>query len=156
MKKVVSLILIMLLIVFTFSLIGCTNDKDNRENEIEGFEWTNQGTDDYMTTYLVLIGNNDYYDGEEYEEIEAGTYLFKQTNNRENAGIDGERVYNIYILDYYIDLEHFEEVKGLYNVGSVGGYNGQEMEIELKDGQFLYIQNVAGGSIGHLKVTKVK
>lgn len=156
MKKNISLVLIILLIVPIFLLTGCKGNKDNAENEIEGFEWTNQGTDDYMTTYLVLIGNNDYHDGEEYEKIEAGTYLFKQTNNRENAGIDGERVYNIYILDYYMDLEHFEEVKGLYNVGSVGGYNGQQMEIELKDGQFLYIQNVEGGSIGHLKVTKVK
>ena len=156
MKKIISLVLIILLIVPIFLLTGCKDNKDNAENEIEGFEWTNQGTDDYMTTYLVLIGNNDYHDGEEYEKIEAGTYLFKQTNNRENAGIDEERVYNIYILDYYMELEHFEEVKGLYNVGSVGGYNGQQMEIELKDGQFLYIQNVAGGSIGHLKVTKVK
>lgn len=156
MKKNISLVLIILLIAFIFLLTGCTDNKDNMENEIEGFEWTNQGTDDYMTTYLVLIGNNDYYDGEEYEKIEAGTYLFKQTNNRGNSGIEGERIYNMYVLDYYIDLEHFEEVKGLYYIGSVGGYNGQEMEIELKDGQFLYVQNVAGGSIGHLKVTKIK
>lgn len=120
MKKVVSLILIMLLIVFIFSLIGCTNDKDNIENEIEGFEWTNQGTDEYITTYLVLIGNNNYYDGEEYEKIEAGIYSFEQTNNRDNSEIDRERIYNIYVLDYYIDLEHFEEVKGLYNVGTIG------------------------------------
>lgn len=120
MKKVISLILIILLIAFIFLLTGCTNNQNNEENEIEGFEWTNQGTDEYITTYLVLIGNNDYYDGEDYEKIEAGTYSFKQTNNRENFGIDGERIYNMYILDYYMDLEHFEEVKGLYNVGSVG------------------------------------
>lgn len=118
------------------------------------FEWTNQGNDEYMTTYLVLVGNNDYSDGQEYERIEAGMYNFKENNNRELFSISEERIYNIYVTDQYIDLETFEEQKINYLQGTVGGINGQEIDIELKDGQFLYIQNVPGGSHGHLVVQK--
>lgn len=128
-------------------------------NEIQSglktsFEWTNQGTDEYVTSYLVLIGNNNYSDGQNYEKIEAGTYTFKENNDREIFPASEERVYNIYITDQYIDLESFEDEKMNYLEGTVGGANAKEIDIELKDGQFLYVQNVPGGSHGHLVVEK--
>ena len=50
------------------------NSVTNNETETEtnsglktSFEWTNQGTDEYITTYLVLVGNNNYSDGQNYE-----------------------------------------------------------------------------------------
>lgn len=118
------------------------------------FEWTNQGTDEYVTTYLVLVGNNNYSDGQDYEKIESGTYNFKENNNREIFPISEERIYNIYVSDKYLDLETFEKEKMNHLQGTVGGVNEQEIDIELKDGQFLYIQNVPGGSHGHLVVEK--
>ena len=81
-------------------------------------------------------------------------YNFKENNNRELFSISEERIYNIYVTDQYIDLETFEEEKMNYLQGTVGGVNGQEIDIELKDGQFLYIQNVPGGNHGHLVVEK--
>ena len=137
------------------------NDGINNETENETqtelsttFEWTNQGTDEYATTYLVLVGNNSYSDGQDYEKIEAGTYNFKENNNREVFSASEERVYNIYVTDEYLSLETFEEEKINYLQGTVGGVNEQEIEVELKDGQFLYLQNIPGGSHGHLVVEK--
>lgn len=137
------------------------NNVANNEIEAEtnsglktSFEWTNQGTDEYVTSYLVLIGNNNYSDGQNYEKIEAGTYTFKENNDREIFPASEERVYNIYITDQYIDLESFEDEKMNYLEGTVGGANAKEIDIELKDGQFLYVQNVPGGSHGHLVVEK--
>ena len=133
------------------------NNETKNETQIElntTFEWTNQGTDEYVTTYLVLVGNNNYSDGQDYEKIEAGTYNFKENNDREIFSLSEERIYNIYVTDEYLNLETFEEEKINYLQGTVGGANGQEIDIELKDGQFLYIQNVPGGSHGHLVVEK--
>lgn len=150
-----------IIIIFIIIIIASSQGNNNTEKTAStqtglnnSFEWTNQGTDDYMTTYLVLVGNNNYSDGENYERIEAGTYNFKESNNRENFPVSEERVYNIYITDQYLDLETFEKEKINYLEGTVGGVNTQEIDIELKDGQFLYIQNVPGGSHGHLVVKK--
>lgn len=134
-----------------------TNNETETETNSElktSFEWTNQGTDEYITTYLVLVGNNNYSDGQNYEKIETGTYTFKENNDREIFSASEERIYNIYIADQYVDLENFENEKMNYLEGTVGGANPQEVDIELKDGQFLYIQNVPGGSHGHLVVEK--
>lgn len=135
------------------------NNTTNNETNLglkTSFEWTNQGTDEYATTYLVLVGNNNYSDGQNYEKIEAGTYAFKVNNNREIFPLAEERIYNIYITDKYIDLKSFEDEKMNYIEGTVGGINGQATDIELRDGQFLYIQNVPKGSHGHLVVEKNK
>ena len=135
---------------------GISNETGNEtQTELSTtFEWTNQGTDEYATTYLVLVGNNNYSDGQDYEKIESGTYNFKENNNREVFSVSEERIYNIYVTDQYLNLETFEEEKMNYLQGTVGGANGQEIEIELRDGQFLYVQNVPGGSHGHLVVEK--
>lgn len=136
---------------------SATNIETKAEANLElktSLEWTNQGTDEYITTYLVLVGNNNYSDGQNYEKIEAGTYTFKENNDREIFSASEERVYNIYITDIYIDLESFQNEKMNYLEGTVGGLNPQEIDIELKDGQFLYIQNVPGGSHGYLVLEK--
>ena len=133
------------------------NNETGNETQTElstTFEWTNQGTDEYVTTYLVLVGNNSDSDGQDYEIIEPGIYNFKENNDREVFSVSEERIYNIYVTDQYLNLETFEEEKMNYMQGTVGGTNGQEIEIELKDGQFLYLQNVPGGSHGHLVVEK--
>ena len=133
------------------------NNETGNETQTElstTFEWTNQGTDEYVTTYLVLVGNNSYSDGQDYEKIEPGIYNFKENNDREVFSVSEERIYNIYVTDQYLNLETFEEEKMNYLQGTVGGTNRQEIEIELKDGQFLYLQNVPGGSHGHLVVDK--
>ena len=133
------------------------NNETGNETQTElstTFEWTNQGTDEYVTTYLVLVGNNSYSDGQDYEKIEPGIYNFKENNDREVFSVSEERIYNIYVTHQYLNLETFEEEKMNYMQGTVGGTNGQEIEIELKDGQFLYLQNVPGGSHGHLVVEK--
>lgn len=148
MKKLITLIFCSLII---FSLCGCgqQKNKNTAENGEDKYmtllEWTNSGNknSDQKEEWLKVAVENDNYDG---DVLQTGTYLIQQTagNNNEKS----QRIYNFYVTD--LDTENPSEVKNDTLPITVGGLNGNENEISLKKGQYLYIQKVSNGDIGHL------
>ena len=154
MKKVFGIIGICL---FALLITGCggtsnntanntANDTDNnKENQIE---WTNSGYDysDEQEEWLKVAVQVDTYDG---DQLGPGIYEVKQTNG--DKDIENQRVYNLYVTS--LDTENPDEVQNDTFPVTVGGINGSSTEIELEQGQYLYIQKISGGSIGHITIT---
>lgn len=154
------LIMIVLLSIFVFT--GCdnieTNSNNNQENNdidsnetsyLTSVEWTNSGYEysDEQEEWLKVAVEIDSYDG---DILTAGTYTATQTDGE----YDGtpQRVYNLYVTS--LDTENPDEVQNNTLPVTVGGVNGSKTEIELEKGQYLYIQKISGGSIGHIIITK--
>lgn len=143
------------LVAFT----GCGNNETNNNNNnnissnetsyLTSIEWTNSGHEysDEQEEWLKVAVEIDSYDG---DIITAGTYTVTQTDGEYDGTT--QRIYNLYITS--LDTENPDEVQNNTFPVTVGGVNGAKIEIELKKGQYLYIQKISGGSIGHIIITK--
>ena len=159
MKKVIGIISIFLIAILITGCGGTINntstDTTNNTstdtiNNKEGYiEWTNSGYDysDSQEEWLKVAVQIDSYDG---DQLKPGTYVVKQTNS--DKDIENQRVYNLYITN--LDTENPDEVQNDTFPVTVGGINGSSVEIKLEKGQYLYIQKISGGSIGHINITK--
>lgn len=166
-KKKIPTWVIVITVIFAIGFIGILINPDEtanntlKENEQETLsdeeknskyltklEWTNSGNDnsDEVTEWLKIAIEQDNYDG---DILKAGTYAVEQTDGE----FDGtsQRVYNLYVTD--IDTENPDEVtNNNLPITSIGNYNLSKDEIILEKGQYLYIQKVSGGKIGHIKL----
>lgn len=156
-KRLLVMIGLLSLVAFT----GCgnneTNNNNNNNNNISSnetsyltsIEWTNSGHEysDEQEEWLKVAVEIDSYDG---DIITAGTYTVTQTDGEYDGTT--QRIYNLYITS--LDTENPDEVQNNTFPVTVGGVNGAKIEIELKKGQYLYIQKISGGSIGHIIITK--
>lgn len=159
--KITSIILILAIIglcIPTNNNENLSDDQDNTTTDLvteqqeytymTELSWTNSGnnnSDETIEWLKVAIGTDDY-DG---DILEPGTYTVKQTNG-EYSGEEYQRIYNLYVTN--INTDNPEEVPFESLVATVGGVNGSEDEIILNSGQYLYIQKIDGGEIGHLQL----
>jgi len=99
-----------------------------------------------VTNKLNVAIENDNYVG---DVLKSGTYTVEQTDGE----YDGtpQRTYNLYVTD--LNTENPDEVQNNSIPITVGGVNGSNSEITVQKGQYLYVQKVSGGEIGHLKLT---
>lgn len=108
--------------------------------------WTNYGSDDKNQQLLIAVEPSNSYEG---DTINAGRYIIKQTNTAYED--QTERIYNIYITDK--EPTNFDEVSLEQFIGSVGGVqNENELEVEVKKGQFIIFSLVQGGENGHIEM----
>lgn len=130
-----------------------SNNKENTEekqndNYMTSLEWTNSGkaNSDEQIEWLKVAIENDNYVG---DVLKSGTYTVEQTDGE----YDGtpQRTYNLYVTD--LNTENPDEVQNNSIPITVGGVNGSNSEITVQKGQYLYVQKVSGGEIGHLKLT---
>ena len=130
-----------------------SNNKENTEekqndNYMTSLEWTNSGkaNSDKQIEWLKVAIENDNYVG---DVLKSGTYTVEQTDGE----YDGtpQRTYNLYVTD--LNTENPDEVQNNSIPITVGGVNGSNSEITVQKGQYLYVQKVSGGEIGHLKLT---
>lgn len=153
-KRLLVMIGLLSLVAFT----GCGNNETNNNNNnissnetsyLTSIEWTNSGHEysDEQEEWLKVAVEIDSYDG---DIITAGTYTVTQTDGEYDGTT--QRIYNLYITS--LDTENPDEVQNNTFPVTVGGVNGAKIEIELKKGQYLYIQKISGGSIGHIIITK--
>ncbi len=153
MKKLLS---IGLVLIVAFCITGCTetasqeaqenNDTNSiKTNYLTSLEWTNSGYEysDNQEEWLKVAIEIDSYDG---DILTAGTYTVTQTNGEYDGTT--QRVYNLYITS--LDTENPDDVQNDTFPYSIGNYNGSSTEITLEKGQYLYIQKISGGEIGHL------
>ena len=124
-----------------------TEEKQN-DNYMTSLEWTNSGkaNSDEQIEWLKVAIENDNYVG---DVLKSGTYTVEQTDGE----YDGtpQRTYNLYVTD--LNTENPDEVQNNSIPITVGGVNGSNSEITVQKGQYLYVQKVSGGEIGHLKLT---
>lgn len=144
-------IIILLVIIIIASQGGndvqTSTNTDNTNNK-PVITWTNYGSDNENQQLLVAVEPSDNYEG---DTVNAGTYIIKQTNTTYED--QTERIYNIYITDE--EPTDFDEVSLEQFVGSVGGVqNENELEIEVKKGQFIIFSLVQGGENGHIEMFK--
>lgn len=144
-------IIILLVIIIIASQGGndvqTSTNTDNTNNK-PVITWTNYGSDNENQQLLVAVEPSDNYEG---DTVNAGTYIIKQTNTAYED--QTERIYNIYITDE--EPTDFDEVSLEQFVGSVGGVqNENELEIEVKKGQFIIFSLVQGGENGHIEMFK--
>lgn len=158
-KQKVSIWAIAIAVIFAIIFIGVmispkensNETKENKQDEkikyLTSLEWTNSGKDnsDEVEEWLKVSIENDNYDG---DILQAGTYTIKQTDG-EYDGIP-QRIYNLYVTD--LNTENPDDVQNDSLPITVGGINGSTNEIELEKNQYLYIQKISGGEIGHLKL----
>lgn len=130
-----------------------SNNKENTEekqndNYMTSLEWTNSGkaNSDEQIEWLKVAIENDNYVG---DVLKSGTYTVEQTDG-EYDGIP-QRTYNLYVTN--LNTENPDEVQNNSIPITVGGVNGSNSEITVQKGQYLYVQKVSGGEIGHLKLT---
>lgn len=130
-----------------------SNNKENTEekqndNYMTSLEWTNSGkaNSDEQIEWLKVAIENDNYVG---DVLKSGTYTVEQTDGE----YDGtpQRTYNLYVTD--LNTENPDEVQNNSIPITVGGVNGSNSEITVQKGQYLYVQKISGGEIGHLKLT---
>ena len=163
-KKKTPIWLIVVIIVLIVLIIGSfgnsentnkdtSNNKENTEekqndNYMTSLEWTNSGkaNSDEQIEWLKVAIENDNYVG---DVLKSGTYTVEQTDGE----YDGtpQRTYNLYVTD--LNTENPDEVQNNSIPITVGGVNGSNSEITVQKGQYLYVQKVSGGEIGHLKLT---
>ena len=155
---IVVIVILIILIIGSFGNSESTNkdtsnNKENTEekqndNYMTSLEWTNSGKDnsDEQIEWLKVAIENDNYDG---DVLKSGTYTVEQTDGE----YDGtpQRTYNLYVTD--LNTENPDEVQNNSIPITVGGVNGSNSEITVQKGQYLYVQKVSGGEIGHLKLT---
>lgn len=124
-----------------------TDDKES--NYLTKIEWTNRGNDysDETDEWLKVAVEVDNYDG---DIIESGTYNVEQTDGE----YDGkpQRIYNVYVSSLNIDEP--EVIKNNDFPVTVGGVNGEKQTITVEKGEYIYIQKISGGEIGHLLISK--
>lgn len=124
-----------------------TDDKES--NYLTKIEWTNRGNDysDETDEWLKVAVEVDNYDG---DIIESGTYNVEQTDGE----YDGkpQRIYNVYVSSLNIDEP--EDIKNNEFPVTVGGVNGEKQTITVEKGEYIYIQKISGGEIGHLLISK--
>lgn len=162
-KKKTPIWLIVVIVILIILIIGSfgnsentnkdtSNNKENTEekqndNYMTSLEWTNSGKDnsDEQIEWLKVAIENDNYDG---DVLKSGTYTVEQTDGE----YDGtpQRTYNLYVTD--LNTENPDEVQNNSIPITVGGVNGSNSEITVQKGQYLYVQKVSGGEIGHLKL----
>ena len=154
---IVVIVILIILIIGSFGNSESTNkdtsnNKENTEekqndNYMTSLEWTNSGKDnsDEQIEWLKVAIENDNYDG---DVLASGTYTVEQTDGE----YDGtpQRTYNLYVTD--LNTENPDEVQNNSIPITVGGVNGSNSEITVQKGQYLYVQKVSGGEIGHLKL----
>ena len=155
---IVVIVILIILIIGSFGNSESTNkdtsnNKENTEekqndNYMTSLEWTNSGKDnsDEQIEWLKVAIENNNYDG---DVLASGTYTVEQTDGE----YDGtpQRTYNLYVTD--LNTENPDEVQNNSIPITVGGVNGSNSEITVQKGQYLYVQKVSGGEIGHLKLT---
>lgn len=162
-KKKTPIWLIVVIVILIILIIGSfgnsentnkdtSNNKENTEekqndNYMTFLEWTNSGkaNSDEQIEWLKVAIENDNYDG---DVLKSGTYTVEQTDGE----YDGtpQRTYNLYVTD--LNTENPDEVQNNSIPITVGGVNGSNSEITVQKGQYLYVQKVSGGEIGHLKL----
>ncbi len=162
-KKKTPIWLIVVIVILIILIIGSfgnsentnkdtSNNKENTEekqndNYMTSLEWTNSGkaNSDEQIEWLKVAIENDNYDG---DVLKSGTYTVEQTDGE----YDGtpQRTYNLYVTD--LNTENPDEVQNNSIPITVGGVNGSNSEITVQKGQYLYVQKVSGGEIGHLKL----
>lgn len=124
-----------------------TTEEKQENNYMTSLEWTNSGKDnsDEQIEWLKVAIENDNYDG---DVLKSGTYTVEQTGGE----YDGtpQRIYNLYATE--LDTDNPKEVQDNSLPITVGGVNGAKNEITLQKDQYLYIQKISGGKIGHLKL----
>lgn len=154
---IVVIVILIILIIGSFGNSESTNkdtsnNKENTEekqndNYMTSLEWTNSGkaNSDEQIEWLKVAIENDNYDG---DVLKSGTYTVEQTDGE----YDGtpQRTYNLYVTD--LNTENPDEVQNNSIPITVGGVNGSNSEITVQKGQYLYVQKVSGGEIGHLKL----
>lgn len=130
-----------------------SNNKENTEekqndNYMTSLEWTNSGkaNSDEQIEWLKVAIENDNYVG---DVLKSGTYTVEQTDGEYDGA--PQRTYNLYVTD--LNTENPDEVQNNSIPITVGGVNGSNSEITVQKGQYLYVQKVSGGEIGHLKLT---
>ena len=125
-----------------------TTEEKQNDNYMTSLEWTNSGkaNSDEQIEWLKVAIENDNYVG---DVLKSGTYTVEQTDGE----YDGtpQRTYNLYVTD--LNTENPDEVQNNSIPITVGGVNGSNSEITVQKGQYLYVQKVSGGEIGHLKLT---
>lgn len=108
--------------------------------------WTNNGSDDENQQLMVAVEPDESYEG---DAVDSGVYVIKQTNTTYED--QTERIYNIYVTDK--EPANFKEVSLEDLVGSVGGVqNENELEVDLKKGQFIIFSLVQEGKNGHIEM----
>ena len=162
-KKKTPIWLIVVIVILIILIIGSfgnsentnkdtSNNKENTEekqndNYMTFLEWTNSGkaNSDEQIEWLKVAIENDNYVG---DVLKSGTYTVEQTDGE----YDGtpQRTYNLYVTD--LNTENPDEVQNNSIPITVGGVNGSNSEITVQKGQYLYVQKVSGGEIGHLKL----
>lgn len=165
-KKKIPTWVIVITVIFAIGFIGILINPDEtanntlKENEQETLsdeeknskyltklEWTNSGNDnsDEVTEWLKIAIELDDYNG---DILQSGTYTIEQTDGE----YDGtpQRIYNLYATE--LDTDNPKEVQDNSLPITVGGINGAKNEIILQKDQYLYIQKISGGKIGHLKL----
>ena len=162
-KKKTPIWLIVVIVILIILIIGSfgnsentnkdtSNNKENTEekqndNYMTSLEWTNSGkaNSDEQIEWLKVAIENDNYDG---DVLKSGTYTVEQTDGE----YDGtpQRTYNLCVTD--LNTENPDEVQNNSIPITVGGVNGSNSEITVQKGQYLYVQKVSGGEIGHLKL----
>ena len=162
-KKKTPIWLIVVIVILIILIIGSfgnsentnkdtSNNKENTEekqndNYMTSLEWTNSGkaNSDEQIEWLKVAIENDNYDG---DVLKSGTYTVEQTDGE----YDGtpQRTYNLYVTE--LNTENPDEVQNNSIPITVGGVNGSNSEITVQKGQYLYVQKVSGGEIGHLKL----
>lgn len=153
LKKWWFWLIIILIVIIIVGAQGGNNvqtstNTDNTNNK-PVITWTNHGSDDKNQQLLVAVEPSDSsYEG---DTVNAGIYIIRQTNTIYED--QTERIYNIYITDK--EPASFDEVSLEKFVGSVGGIqNENELEIEVKKGQFIIFSLVQGGKNGHIEMFK--
>ena len=122
---------------------------DKKSNYLTKIEWTNQGNDysDETDEWLKVAVEVDNYDG---DIIESGTYNVEQTDGKYTG--KPQRIYNVYVSS--LNTDNPEDIKNNEFPVTVGGANGKKQTITVEKGQYLYIQKISGGEIGHLLISK--
>lgn len=168
MKAIIIIVIVVIVLIAIFSDSNessssqinnsnnnTTQESDSNSNEgieeenkyMTSLEWTNSGNEnsDEEQEWLKVAVENDSYDG---DILQSGTYIVRQTDGEYNG--TPQRTYNLYVTE--LNTDNPEEVQNNSLPITVGGVNGSENEIIVKKGQYLYIQKVSGGEIGHLKL----
>lgn len=117
---------------------------DENNKYLTELEWS-------LPKTLKVVVEIDSYDG---DILQAGTYIFKETNSLEDREKD-ERIYNIYISKTnYSSESEISFVDWQFGLGGVQYENTQEFTVE--KGDYIYISPVAetDKSIGHFKMIK--
>lgn len=147
MKKIMFVCLILCL----FAIVGCEKEKPKEEKVVKKeekkkdkyeteWDWHDDGKGVYMP---ICVG----FEDEVCEEtIEAGTYKIENKYAK-----DIPNTYNVWIVDKKYD--NYEALSK--EIPKLPFYDGSKEEnLEVKKGQYIYVEDIVTEGTGHLKITK--